>query len=270
MGCWRDFRRDSDYHKEGLFHCILGRGFLRIMECGSLVGTDQVHHGERNSGVLIKVSAKSTLLDYVILAIPFPNRTGHAMEKLMWNMSDNPLGVAYNDGFVEVTCKKGKQSSKPKHIEGVRLTKPKPSFIYHPIIRPANGNGEASTSQLNTNKVATDPLPDRTVTDELASFILDSDSEEVEEVFFEKDLSIEPMYGVFDDAHKKVDVPMCVRDVDVIDGLLRARNELEEDLEDHILMLRDKEQMVKKLRKYLVVTCVLVFVVFKYFLGVCG
>ncbi|GJV18512.1 hypothetical protein Tco_1367532 [Tanacetum coccineum] len=68
---------------------------------------------------------------------------------------------AYADKFMEVTRKKSKQSSKPKHIEGVRLTKPKPSSIYRPISRPAHGNGKASTSQLNTNKVSTDMLPDR-------------------------------------------------------------------------------------------------------------
>ncbi|GKB17607.1 hypothetical protein Tco_0851530 [Tanacetum coccineum] len=38
-----------------------------------------------------------------------------------------------------------------------------------------------------------------------------------------------------------VDPPMCERDVDVILRLLRARNVLEEDLEDHVLMLREKE-----------------------------
>ncbi|GJW34389.1 hypothetical protein Tco_0054421 [Tanacetum coccineum] len=137
--------------------------------------------------------------------------------------------------------KKGKQLSKPKHIEEVRLTKPKPSFIYYPISRPANGNDEASTFQLNTNKVASDLLPDRigkkeqelnlfslknsfdslskednvfefnndkgTVTDELASSILKSDSEEVEEVFVEKDLSIKPMDEVVDDARKKEEAP---------------------------------------------------------------
>ncbi|GJX74488.1 hypothetical protein Tco_0313083 [Tanacetum coccineum] len=46
-----------------------------------------------------------------------------------------------------------------------------------------------------------------TVTGELASSILDSDSEEVEEVFVKKDLSIEPMDGVFDDARKKMEAP---------------------------------------------------------------
>ncbi|GJS74747.1 hypothetical protein Tco_0707588 [Tanacetum coccineum] len=50
-----------------------------------------------------------------------------------------------------------------------------------------------------------------------------------------------------------VDPPMCQRAVDVILKLLRAWNVLEEDLEEHVLMLREKEQMVKKLRKYPVV-----------------
>ncbi|GJR81959.1 putative reverse transcriptase domain-containing protein [Tanacetum coccineum] len=108
----------------------------------------------------------------------------------------------------------------PKAVRKAESTK---AYDY----RPANGNDEASTFQLNTNKVAFDLLPDRigkkeqelnlfslknsfdslskednvfefnndkgTVTDELASSILKSDSEEVEEVFVEKDLSIEPM-----------------------------------------------------------------------------
>nr|GEV92067.1 hypothetical protein [Tanacetum cinerariifolium] len=56
----------------------------------------------------------------------------------------------------------------------------------------ANGNGEASTSRLDTNKVTTDLLPDRTVTNELASSIFDSDSEEVEEVFVEKKVEAPP------------------------------------------------------------------------------
>nr|GEY13788.1 zinc finger, GRF-type [Tanacetum cinerariifolium] len=39
---------------------------------------------------------------------------------------------------------------------------------------------------------------------------------------------------------------MCERSLDVILELLRARNVLEEDLEDHVLMLREKEQMITK------------------------
>ncbi|GJT23166.1 zinc knuckle CX2CX4HX4C containing protein [Tanacetum coccineum] len=118
---------------------------------------------------LIEVSAKTALLDSLNVTIPFPNGTGHTMEKIdvayewqpprcglckIFDHNDEccPKVVratestkAYDDRFVEVTRKKG------------------------------------------------------TLTDELASSILDSNYEEVEEVFAEKDLSIEPMDGVFDD-----------------------------------------------------------------------
>ncbi|GJT85273.1 RNA-directed DNA polymerase, eukaryota [Tanacetum coccineum] len=59
-----------------------------------------------------------------------------------------------DDGFVEVTRKheNGKQTSKTRHIDGVRLTKPKPNYYYRPISKSANVNGEASTSQPKENK----------------------------------------------------------------------------------------------------------------------
>nr|GEU36387.1 zinc finger, GRF-type [Tanacetum cinerariifolium] len=65
-----------------------------------------------------------------------------------------------------------------------------------------------------------------------------------------------------------VDLPMCKRSLDVIIELLRIRNVLEEDMEDHMLMLRKKEQMLTKTRKYPMVACAMVFVAFNYFYGV--
>ncbi|GJT65767.1 hypothetical protein Tco_1017247, partial [Tanacetum coccineum] len=78
--------------------------------------------------------------------------------------------------------------------------------------RPVNGNDEASTFQLNTNKVTSDPLPDRIgkKEQELNLFSLknsfDALSKE-DNMFVEKDLSIEPMDEVVDDARKKVEAP---------------------------------------------------------------
>nr|GEU36392.1 zinc finger, GRF-type [Tanacetum cinerariifolium] len=65
-----------------------------------------------------------------------------------------------------------------------------------------------------------------------------------------------------------VDPPMCERSLDLIIELLRTMNVLEEDMEDHMLMLREKEQMLTKTRKYPVVACAMVIVAFKYFYGV--
>ncbi|GJT01558.1 hypothetical protein Tco_0826216 [Tanacetum coccineum] len=63
----------------------------------------------------------------------------------------NPVS---DDGFVKVTRKhgKGKQNGKPRQIDGVRLTKPKPNNYYRPISKPVNVNGKASTSQPKENK----------------------------------------------------------------------------------------------------------------------
>ncbi|GJS16346.1 hypothetical protein Tco_0410818 [Tanacetum coccineum] len=128
-----------------------------------------------------------------------------------------------DDGFVEINKKhrKGKKPSKPKHIDGVRLTKPKPNYYYRPISKPASGNGEASTSQTKYNKETSIPVCNgktvldlqdlkyvslknsfaalrneddifdvnnvqRKKDDTFGSSNHDSDNEEVEEVFIEK------------------------------------------------------------------------------------
>ncbi|GJT96955.1 hypothetical protein Tco_1092473 [Tanacetum coccineum] len=55
---------------------------------------------------------------------------------------------------VEVTRKhgKGKRNGKPRHIDGVRLTKPQTNYFYRAVGKPVNVNEEASTSQPKGNK----------------------------------------------------------------------------------------------------------------------
>ncbi|PWA88568.1 zinc finger, GRF-type [Artemisia annua] len=48
------------------------------------------------------------------------------------------------------------------------------------------------------------------------------------------------------------DPSMCCRAVAVIHGLLRARNELEEELEEQLRLMREKDQQLKKLNKFLI------------------
>lgn len=43
---------------------------------------------------------------------------------------------------------------------------------------------------------------------------------------------------------------MCCRAVTVIPGLLRARNELEEELEEQLRLMREKDHQLKKLKKF--------------------
>ena len=64
-----------------------------------------------------------------------------------------------DDGFVEVTRNqgKGKSVSKPRHIDGVRLNKPKPKYYYRPISKPTNVYGVASSSQMNIEASTSQP-----------------------------------------------------------------------------------------------------------------
>nr|GEU73745.1 zinc finger, GRF-type [Tanacetum cinerariifolium] len=48
----------------------------------------------------------------------------------------------------------------------------------------------------------------------------------------------------------------------VILGLLRAKNELEKDLEEQVLLMREKDSLVKKLKKMLALSWIFVFVIF--------
>ncbi|GJZ02394.1 hypothetical protein Tco_0520355 [Tanacetum coccineum] len=50
-----------------------------------------------------------------------------------------------------------------------------------------------------------------------------------------------------------VDPPMCHKALDAIHGLIKARNELEEDLEEKCLLLGEKENLMKKLRQNMVI-----------------
>ncbi|GKB12002.1 hypothetical protein Tco_0845925 [Tanacetum coccineum] len=62
-----------------------------------------------------------------------------------------------------------------------------------------------------------------------------------------------------------VDPPMCHKALDVIHALLSAKNELEEDLEEQCMLLKDNEILAKKLRKNMVIAWILVFVVLSIF-----
>ncbi|GJY19827.1 zinc knuckle CX2CX4HX4C containing protein [Tanacetum coccineum] len=132
---------------------------------------------------LIEVSSETALMDSLVVTIPFQDGSGHTMETIdidyewqpprcdtckIFDHNDDQcpkkLKVAVtnqDDGFVEVTHKhgKGKQNSKPRHIDGVRLTKPKPNYYYRPVSKPVNVNDEASTSQPKENKEPFAPNP---------------------------------------------------------------------------------------------------------------
>ncbi|GJY08342.1 hypothetical protein Tco_0375396 [Tanacetum coccineum] len=74
------------------------------------------------------------------------------------NPKTTPTPVT-DDSFVEVTQKgKVKHASKLRHIDDIRLTKPKPNYFYRPVSKSANVHGKASTS-LPKERVHTNTQP---------------------------------------------------------------------------------------------------------------
>ncbi|GKA75561.1 hypothetical protein Tco_0781939, partial [Tanacetum coccineum] len=71
-----------------------------------------------------------------------------------------------DDGFVEVTRRngKGKLANKSRQVEGIRLNKPKPNYLYRPVSKTSNVTSEASTSHVSIPK--TNPSPINNITNE--------------------------------------------------------------------------------------------------------
>nr|GEV21666.1 hypothetical protein [Tanacetum cinerariifolium] len=114
----------------------------------------------------IEVSSEKAFVGSFVVVIPYPKGSGHSMKPLKWNMSGSPLDMIHvrffyhnddrcpekvkiveptmttDDGFIETNRKhrKGKQPFRPKHIDGVRLTKLKPNYYYRAISKPASEN----------------------------------------------------------------------------------------------------------------------------------
>ncbi|GJS25269.1 zinc knuckle CX2CX4HX4C containing protein [Tanacetum coccineum] len=114
--------------------------------------------------VLIELSADQALMDSVIVAVPFPNGTGHSLENLDVEYEWRPSRCSkckifgHDDAFCPSKDKRvalnsstgtgslfnlgsegGKQSSKSKPIHGIRFSKPKPKFFYRPVSKVSQG-----------------------------------------------------------------------------------------------------------------------------------
>lgn len=125
--------------------------------------------------MLVEVSSENDLKDSLIVAVPLmeeegfskvtirveyewkPPRChpcrifGHDIDQCPKRPKEAVSTQLADDGFVEVTRKQGtgKQPEKGRHIDGVRLNKPKPSYYYHPKSKSGSTNNEASTSKPN-------------------------------------------------------------------------------------------------------------------------
>nr|GEX80229.1 hypothetical protein [Tanacetum cinerariifolium] len=101
---------------------------------------------------LVEVSSETDQKDSLVVAILFPNRKGHSLEtKFKVVETKSPANVDENNGFTQVTRKrgKGKQEGKGKQVAGIRLSKPKPNMVYQVVHKPPNNNDGTSSSTKN-------------------------------------------------------------------------------------------------------------------------
>ncbi|GJR67116.1 RNA-directed DNA polymerase, eukaryota, reverse transcriptase zinc-binding domain protein [Tanacetum coccineum] len=130
---------------------------------------------------LVEGSSLTALKESLVVAIPYPNGSGHSLETVEveyewhpphcdsckifdhwdseWPKRKKVVAAALvkdDDGFTQVTCKngKGKQDDKAKQIAGIKLTKPKPNLVYRVVQKHANTSGETSGDKQPTSNVS--------------------------------------------------------------------------------------------------------------------
>nr|GEY22360.1 RNA-directed DNA polymerase, eukaryota, reverse transcriptase zinc-binding domain protein [Tanacetum cinerariifolium] len=111
--------------------------------------------GGRNTyaRALVEVSSLNALKESLVVAISYPNGSGHSLETVEV-VAAAPVEDD-DDGFTQVTRKnrKGKQDSKAKQTVGIKLTKPKPNLVYRVVQKHANASGETSGDKQPTSNV---------------------------------------------------------------------------------------------------------------------
>lgn len=128
---------------------------------------------------LVEVSSKEALLDSLVVAIPYPNGSGHSLEKIdieyewkpprcetckVFDHNDDgctkrvkPVmenkSLVDEEGFVEAYKKKGKGKLQGtnRQVDGIRFQKPKVSYYYRPVTKPKNGGASASKPSVQSN-----------------------------------------------------------------------------------------------------------------------
>nr|GEW93025.1 hypothetical protein [Tanacetum cinerariifolium] len=97
------------------------------------------------ASALIEVSSDRDLKKEVIMAVSLLNEEGHTLEKM-------EVPETQSDGFTTVKNRKNKgkkvDSDQPRHIEGIKLTKPKPKYAWS-----VKSSQPASKSKTNTKDV---------------------------------------------------------------------------------------------------------------------
>ncbi|GJR33138.1 zinc knuckle CX2CX4HX4C containing protein [Tanacetum coccineum] len=126
--------------------------------------------------VLIELSAHRAIMDFVIVAVPFPNGNGHSLENLDVEYEWRPLRCSLcnvfghddavcpardNNAASKLLLGKGcsssfgskgtKQPSNSKPIHGIRFSKPKAKFVYRPVSKASQGETTSPPTKEGNN-----------------------------------------------------------------------------------------------------------------------
>ncbi|GJZ54321.1 zinc knuckle CX2CX4HX4C containing protein [Tanacetum coccineum] len=128
--------------------------------------------------ILVELSSECVVKESIVVAIPLPKGEGHYLETLdveyeWWpprcskckifdheddycptkvkKANSDPSsgkGSGQDDGFIS-KIKDGNKVANKKHIQGIRLSKPKSNFMYRPVSKPITNKENASTPNTN-------------------------------------------------------------------------------------------------------------------------
>ncbi|GJR19950.1 zinc knuckle CX2CX4HX4C containing protein [Tanacetum coccineum] len=168
--------------------------------------------------VLIELSFDQAIMDSVIVVVPFPNGTGHSLDKLdveyEWrptrcskcatfghddafcpsrDKKAAPISVSGSGSSSNIGSEGGKQSSKAKPIHGIRLTKPKPNFVYRPVSKVSPWAVKTSSPVKEGNNMAIEQPCEAPV-----AAVMDSPRGNGKSTFIQDDLNLDDLRNTMD------------------------------------------------------------------------
>ncbi|GJY62451.1 zinc knuckle CX2CX4HX4C containing protein [Tanacetum coccineum] len=100
---------------------------------------------------LVEVSSLNPLQDSLVVAIPFPDGSGHSLESIEVDYEWTPPSQVEDDGFTKVNNRKNKkkqqstnQQGSNRQVAGMKLTKPKLNLVYKVVNKQGTDEGTSS------------------------------------------------------------------------------------------------------------------------------
>ncbi|GKA83517.1 zinc knuckle CX2CX4HX4C containing protein, partial [Tanacetum coccineum] len=150
---------------------------------------------------LVEVSSLAALKESLVVAIPFPNGTGHSLETV--EVVDS-TPIEDEGGFTQVKRKngKGKQDGKAKQVANIHLTKPKLKLVYREVQKPPTNKNDKATTSNSDSSLRKDNQPTMQPKDVINivslhnsfEYLMEKDKDSLEDVLDDDDEEVEEVY----------------------------------------------------------------------------